>query len=264
MNEKILSLIREAGNIMKNARHIEQNVSTKEGEANFVTTYDSAVQHFLFEKLSDLYPDAAFVGEEDSADDIERLTAGRAFVIDPIDGTTNFIRHFGHSCISVALCENGETIVGAIYNPYTDEMFCAEKAEGAYYIAGGVRRRMHVSTYSLANGLSLVGTSPYYAELHDRTFAAMRTLFDHSLDVRRCGSAALDLCMIADGRAEVYFEALLSPWDYAAGMLLVREAGGTVTQPNGSAIVLHKKCGVLAGNPEAHAAAVRLLEGLHV
>ena len=259
MNEQLLSVIREAGEIVLRARDIDRTISAKEGDANFVTEYDSAVQQFLFEKLAQLYPDAAFVGEEDSADDIARLNAGRAFVIDPIDGTTNFIRHFGHSCISVALCESGETVLGVIYNPYTDEMYCAEKGQGAWYLCGGNSRSLCVSDRTLDNGLSLVGTTPYYADLHERTFFAMRTLFENSLDVRRCGSAALDLCMIADGRAEVYFEALLSPWDYAAGMLIVREAGGIVTQPDGSPLYLDRKCGVLAGNPAAYEAAKALL-----
>jgi len=258
MIEPILSLMRQAGEIMKSARDIERSVEVKEGEANFVTVYDSAVQKFLFEKLAELFPDAAFVGEEDSADDIKRLTSGRAFVIDPIDGTTNFIRHFGHSCISVALCENGETVLGVVYNPYTDEAYCAEKGKGACLIRGETRRPLKVSDQPLANGLSLVGTAPYYAELHERTFDAMRTLFDRSLDVRRCGSAALDLCLIADGRAEVYVELLLSPWDYAAGMLIVREAGGIVTRVDGSDVVLTEKCSVLAGNPRAYAEALRL------
>ena len=259
MIDQILSLLREAGEIMKSARDIEKGIEEKDGEANFVTVYDSAVQKFLFEKLAALFPDAAFVGEEDSADDIAHLTSGRAFVIDPIDGTTNFIKHFGHSCISVALCENGETVLGVVYNPYTDEAYCAEKGKGAYYLCGGRRRPLCVSSQPLSNGLSLVGTAPYYTELHDRTFAAMRTLFDHSLDVRRCGSAALDLCMIADGRAEVYLEMLLSPWDYAAGMLLVREAGGVITQLDGAPVRLDEKCSVLAGNPQAYAAAKQLL-----
>ena len=259
MNEQLLSVIREAGEIVLRARDIDRSITAKAGDANFVTEYDSAVQKFLFEKLAELYPDAAFVGEEDSADDIARLNAGRAFVIDPIDGTTNFIRHFGHSCISVALCENGESVLGVIYNPYTDEMYCAEKGQGAWHICGGKRRPLRVSERTLDNGLSLVGTSPYYADLHERTFFVMRTLFDHSLDIRRCGSAALDLCMIADGRAEVYFEASLSPWDYAAGMLIVREAGGIVTQPDGTPVRLDRKCGVLAGNPAAYETAKALL-----
>ncbi len=259
MNEQLIALIREAGEIMKGARNIERGIEVKEGDANFVTEYDSAVQKFLFEKLAILYPDAAFVGEEDSADDIARLTSGRAFVIDPIDGTTNFIKHFGHSCISVALCENGETVLGIVYNPYTDEMYCAEAGSGAYLLCGGKRRTLRVSEQTLENGLSLIGTSPYYTDLHDRTFSVMRMLFEHSLDIRRCGSAALDLCMIADGRAEVYFEALLSPWDYAAGMLIVREAGGIVTQPDGAPMRLNRKCGVLAGNSAAYKAAKALL-----
>ncbi|MBE6560425.1 MAG: inositol monophosphatase [Ruminococcaceae bacterium] len=259
MHEQLITLIREAGEIMKSARDIERGIEVKEGDANFVTEYDSAVQKFLFEKLALLYPEAAFVGEEDSADDIARLTSGKAFVIDPIDGTTNFIKHFGHSCISVALCENGETVLGIVYNPYTDEMYCAEAGKGAWLLCGGKRRTLQVSRQPLENGLSLIGTSPYYTQLHDRTFSVMRTLFEHSLDIRRCGSAALDLCMIADGRAEVYFEAILSPWDYAAGMLIVREAGGIVTQPDGTPLQMDRKCGILAGNPAAYEAAKLLL-----
>ena len=260
MNEQLISIIREAGEIILRARDIDRSVVSKEGEANFVTEYDSAVQKFLFEKLAELYPDAAFVGEEDSADDIARLTSGRAFVIDPIDGTTNFIKHFGISSISVALCENGDTVLGIVYNPYTDEMYCAENGGGAYLLCGGKRTPLCVSEQSLENGLSLIGTSPYYAELHDRTFAVMRTLFEHSLDIRRCGSAALDLCAVAAGRAEVYYEAILSPWDYAAGMLLVREAGGTVTQPDGTPLRLDRKCGVFAGGKTAYSTARKLIE----
>lgn len=259
MNEQLIAVIREAGAIMKRARDIERGVSEKEGDANFVTAYDSAVQKYLFDRLALLYPDAAFIGEEDSADDFDRLGAGRAFVIDPIDGTTNFIKHFGHSCVSVALCEHGTPVLGAVYNPYTDEMYCAEAGKGAWLVRGGARQPLHVSGQPLSAGLTLVGTSPYYAELHDATFAAMRTLFEHSLDLRRSGSAALDLCLIAAGCAEVFYELRLSPWDFAAGALIIREAGGVVTQMNGAPLTLGGKCSVLAGNPASHGEALRLL-----
>lgn len=258
MEEALISVIRSAGDIMLSAHDIGGSVEAKEGEANFVTAYDRAVQKYLFEELGKLYPDAAFVGEEDSADDIERLCTGRAFVIDPIDGTQNFIKRFRHSAISVALCEGGEVILGAVFNPYTDELYYAERGRGASVIRRGAVSPLHVSSCALGDGLVLFGASPYYAELHDRTFSALRTLFDHALDVRRCGSAALDLCMIADGRAEVFFEMRLCPWDYAAGLLIVREAGGVVTQIGGAPVRLDRKCSILAGNPRAYADAAAL------
>lgn len=259
MNDSLIAVIREAGAIMTGARDIERGVTAKAGDANFVTAYDSAVQKYLFERLAALYPDAVFIGEEDSADDFARLGAGRAFVIDPIDGTTNFIRHFGYSCVSVALCEVGIPSLGVVFNPFTDEMYCAGAGEGAWVIRRGVRRALHVSSRPLADGVVMAGTSPYYSDLHGSTFAVMRTLFEHSLDLRRSGSAALDLCRIAEGSAEVFFELCLSPWDFAAAALIIREAGGTVSRLDGAPLTLDGKCGVLAGNPAAHREALRLL-----
>lgn len=258
MLEAILRVMREAGQIVLRAHDTESSVREKEGTANFVTAYDSAVQKFLFERLHSVCPEAAFVGEEDSADNTEQICHGYAFVIDPIDGTQNFIKGFRHSAISVALCSDGAPILGAVYNPYTDEMFYAEKGKGAFLQSGAHVRTVHVSSHPLSEGLVLFGTAPYYKELHDRTFRAVRTLFEHALDIRRCGSAALDLCMIADGRAEVYMEVRLSPWDYAAGMLIVQEAGGIVTEMDGSPIGLTRKSTMLCGNPFAYADALAL------
>ena len=232
MENGLISTIREAGRIILSAHDAEKSVEVKPGEANFVTYYDKAVQEFLFERLGALYPDFAFVGEEEGADDIARLTGGRAFVIDPIDGTTNFMRGFRHSSVSVALCEDGEVRLGAVL------------------IGRDSTRALHVSPRPLENGLVLFGTTPYYAETYDETFRILRKLFEASLDVRRIGSAALDLCMIADGRGEAFFEVCLSPWDYAAGNLIVSEAGGIVTRIDGSPVQLNEKGSILAASPD--------------
>ena len=250
MENGLISTIREAGRIILSAHDAEKSVEVKPGEANFVTYYDKAVQEFLFERLGALYPDFAFVGEEEGADDIARLTGGKAFVIDPIDGTTNFMRGFRHSSVSVALCEDGEVRLGAVLNPYTDELFYAEKDKGAVLIGKDSTRALHVSLRPLENGLVLFGTTPYYAETYDETFRILRKLFEASLDVRRIGSAALDLCMIADGRGEAFFEVCLSPWDYAAGNLIVSEAGGIVTRIDGSPVQLNEKGSILAASPD--------------
>lgn len=259
MVSSILSVVREAGEIIRMAHDVDRGVREKEGAANFVTVYDSMVQRFLFEKLRPICPDALFVGEEDSADDTAQIMRGLSFVIDPIDGTQNFLKGFRHSAVSVALCEQGNPIFGVVYNPYTDEMFYAEQGKGAFLACGGTVRPMHVSTQPLAKGVVLFGTAPYYRELYDDTFRNVRILFEHALDIRRCGSAALDLCMIADGRAEVYMEMRLSPWDYAAGLLIVREAGGVGTELNGSPLGLQRKSSMLCGNPQAYADARALL-----
>lgn len=131
-----------------------------------------------------------------------------------------------------------------VYNPYSDEMFTAQKGQGAFCNGKEIR----VSRQPLENGIVLFGTSPYYEELNEESFKKAFDYFKKALDIRRSGSAALDLCSIAAGRAELYFELRLSPWDFAAGALLVKEAGGKVTTVDGQEITYDKPCSVLASN----------------
>lgn len=217
--EKIFSTIREAGKIVLNAHDSENHVTAKEGKKNFVTKYDVAVQKFLFDNLGKIVPQAEFVGEEGETNINSKKLR---FIVDPIDGTTNFMQDYRNSAISVAICEGDEPIFGAIYNPYSDEMFYAEKNKGAYLN----NKPIHVSSRPLSDGLALFGTSPYHPENTDETFRLLRKVFDYSRDIRRSGSAALDICSVACGRCEVFFEKELQPWDYAAGTIIIREAGG--------------------------------------
>ena len=238
--EQICQAVRQAGQIVLEADRTPQMVDEKEGRANFVTVYDKKVQEFLQEELGKILPEAVFVGEEE--DIHASISKGFAFIVDPIDGTTNFIKDYHLSAISVGLAKDGLPYMGVIYNPYLDEMYWAWKGHGAFLNG----KPIHVSSNDLAHGLVLFGTSPYYPELTDKTFAIARGLFEKSLDLRRSGSAAADLCSIAAGRAELYFEMKLSPWDYAAGTVIVAEAGGSVTQFDGSPITLGRPCQVLA------------------
>ena len=148
------------------------------------------------------------------------------------------------SCVSVALVEDGLVQLGIIYNPYLDELFLAKRGEGAFCND----KRLQVSNQPLSNGLVLFGTSPYDASLREASFKLAYEQFKQALERRRSGSAALDLCAIAAGRAELYFEMKLSPWDYAAGSLIVEEAGGIVTTLDGDRITFDKPCSVLARN----------------
>ena len=238
----LIETVRECGQVILNADRSSIEIDSKAGPANFVTEYDKKVQDLLEEKLTEIVPDAKFVGEEENSEKVTPI--GKYFVVDPIDGTTNFIKDYHVSCISVALIENGKVEIGIVYNPYLDEMFWAQRGQGAYCNDSKIR----VSNQPLSNGIVLFGTSPYYAELHEKSFETAFKYFKQALDIRRSGSAAIDLCSIAAGRAELYFELRLSPWDYAAGSLIVEEAGGVVTTVEGEPVSFDMPCSVLARN----------------
>lgn len=239
---KIIAQIYDCGQTIKNADRSSIVVSEKEGKANFVTSYDKNIQETIRERLLTVFPSAVFVGEEE--DIHESIEKGYAFIVDPIDGTTNFMKDYHCSCISVGMTYNGRLLAGVVYNPYLEEIYYAREGKGAY--CNG--KPIHVSNEKIENGIVLFGTAPYYVELKEKTFALAMDYYDRALDLRRSGSAALDLCAIAAGRAEVFFECVLSPWDYAAGTLLIREAGGTVTTLEGGDITLEKKCSIFATN----------------
>lgn len=252
MLEKIIDTVKKAGEIVLSAHNQESAVTAKEGKKNFVTKYDVAVQEFLFEELGKLFPEAEFVGEE-GADNFE--SNALRFIIDPIDGTTNFMQDFRCSCISVALCRENDVIAGVVYNPYTNEIFSAEKGKGAYLNG----KKISVSDRPLSDGLALFGTSPYHPENTDETFALLRKVFDFCRDIRRSGSAAYDICTVACGRCEVFFEKELQPWDVAAGTLILKEAGGLALNFEGNDISFSKPEDVVFANPKAYKEFVTLL-----
>lgn len=239
---KIVDVVRECGEIILHADRSKSCIDEKTGHANFVTAYDKKIQQILQKRLLQILPEAVFVGEEE---DIHASVAkGYAFIVDPIDGTTNFIKDYHMSVVSVGLTSDGEKYMGVVYNPYSDEMFTAVKGQGAYLND----KPIHVSSQPLSNGLVLFGTAPYYEELSKRSFEMAYDYFRQALDVRRSGSAAFDLCSVAAGRAEIFFELRLSPWDYAAGALILEEAGGKVTTIQGEPLTLQAGCSVLATN----------------
>ena len=252
MLEKIIDTVKKVGEIILSAHNQENAVTAKEGKKNFVTKYDVAVQEFLFEELGKAFPEAEFVGEE-GENNFE--SNALRFIIDPIDGTTNFMQDYRCSCISVALCKENDLIAGVVYNPYTKEIFSAEKGKGAYLDG----KKISVSDRPLSDGLALFGTSPYHPENTDETFALMRKVFDFCRDLRRSGSAAYDICAVACGRCEVFFEKELQPWDVAAGTLILKEAGGLALNFEGNEISFSKPEDVIFANPKAYEEFVTLL-----
>lgn len=219
---------------------------TKTGHRDVVTEYDRRVQELLMERLSTAVPGAVFFCEENEQQG--DLQAEHVFVIDPIDGTMNFVRGFHHSAISVAYVQAGVIWAAAVYNPYGSECFSALAGEGAW--CNG--RPIHAGELPLAESVVCCGTAPYSPQLADSTFALMKKAFLAALDIRREGSAALDMCSAAAGRAGVYFEPTVSLWDIAAGLLLVQEAGGVCCRLDGSPVPLDgSKPSILAGGKQA-------------
>ena len=235
---------RLAAELILHARSIL--AETKSGRRDVVTEYDRRVQALLMEQLQHAVPEAGFFCEE--MDTRAKPDEPKIFIIDPIDGTMNFVHGFHYSCISVAYAEHGEVLAGAVYNPYSDEMFTAVRGQGACLNG----KPIHVARGGLSENIACFGTAPYNADLADKSFTLVRRVFDAALDIRREGSAALDLCAVASGRAGLYFEMQVALWDYAAGALLVREAGGICSAADGSPFPSDgSKTSIVAGAPDA-------------
>ena len=252
MLNAVVQAAREAGSILLSAHDLRNAVSEKEGVGNFVTTYDVKVQNFLREKLLTRYLRVTSSARR-TPYTTTRCTALPSSSI-PSTCTANFVRGWKHSAVSIALAQDGELILGVVYNPYRDEMFTAQKGRGA--LLDG--QPIHVSARTMDRGVFCFGTSPYDRALRARSFRIASRLMDRMQDLRRFGSAALDLTDIACGRAELGFECILQPWDYAAGALILQEAGGRISQLDGSPITLDRPCSILSGNPLVHAAFLAL------
>lgn len=226
MRNAVEPILRRAARIMLD--FADPAVYSKGRHADFVTEADVAVQDFLLTELSKVFPDARFLAEEGEG---QALTNAFTFIIDPIDGTTNYFRRRRSSMISIGAVQNKEPVFGLIYDPYRDEMYHAEPTKGAWCND----ERLHVADMPFEKALIGFGTGPYYEELFDVTSRSFAALLPAVADIRRTGSACLDLCDIAAGRSDGHFEWCLQPWDYCAGTLLVQEAGG--------------KCGNILGGP---------------
>ncbi|MBR1456185.1 MAG: inositol monophosphatase [Oscillospiraceae bacterium] len=252
--EAIMAAEREAAELILHAHGVLAECKT--GHRDVVTEYDRRVQQLLTERLGAALPGAKFFCEENDRQD--ELGAEHLFIIDPIDGTMNFVHRLNHSCISVAYARRGTVQAAAVYNPYVDEMFSAVRGGGAFLNGRPIR----VDPAPLSESVVCVGTAPYREELTARTFALMERVCRASLDIRRQGSAALDLCSVAAGRAGLYFELSLSLWDYAAGALLVEEAGGRCLTVEGGPLPYDSgKPTILAGGARAVADFLALPEG---
>ena len=245
--DQMEEIIRHAGEVMKSNSPAAGAVHAKDGIANFVTDFDVRIQKYLIGELSRMFPGCGFFGEEETDGNDHNTASGLCFFIDPIDGTTNYIFGYHHSCVSVGVSSEGRMIAGFVYNPYVDEFFSAVQGHGAFLNG----QRLHVSDRSLEEGIAAYGCARYNEGDTDALFQVAKELYLNSLSLRNGGSAALDLCRIASGSNVAYLELKLQPYDFAAASVIIREAGGIIGQVDGSEVSLDKPCSILAGTPKA-------------
>lgn len=239
MIDKIKEIVREAAKFMVAPDQIR--IMQKGGRENIVTSSDLAVQDFLIERLEHLIPDCGFLCEEK---DVADTCHSHIWIIDPIDGTANYSRGVDQCAICVGLWEEGTMSKSVIYLPRTEEMFYAEKGKGAWRNGA----RIHVSDRSFDNSIMCTALPVYHKERALECADFITEVFLRCNDIRRFGAAAPELCYIAMGRFELYFEYLLSPWDFAAASLIVEEAGGQLSDLTGKPLNPLAPSGVLAAN----------------
>jgi len=250
LHDAFYTVLRRAGELMLSYQ--DPAVYVKEGHANLVTEADNAVQAFLLEELHRVIPSAAFMAEEGEQ---AVLGDGLTFIIDPIDGTMNYTRRRASSVISVGLSEGKRAVAGAILNPYTGDLYHTERGQGAFCNS----TQLHVSELPFSRALIELGSAPYRTDLNRLTANCVERLLSEAADIRRSGSAAIDLCNVAAGRADGMFEWNLQPWDYCAGSLLVEEAGGMAGQIGGGAVELSNGSAFIAGSAASYEPLRRLL-----
>ena len=253
MKRTAIRAAKEAGKIILHYYSKNVNARSKENTYDLVTKADIASDNKIISIIKNRFPDHSLLTEE-SGEEIHN--SDYCWIIDPLDGTNNFYHKFPMFCVSIALYKKGKPLIGVVFDPLKNEFFCAEKNEGAYLN----NKKIKVSN---ANTLkkSLLALGFYYERglLMRKSLGQMKKFFYENVHgIRRTGSAALDLCYTACGRLDGYWELKLNPWDYAAGSLILTEAGGRITDIQGKRY--HLMMGnVAASNGKIHRHMIRIL-----
>ncbi len=254
LSKQLFEIALECSELFLKGFNAKKNIRYK-GTVDLVTEYDVVIEKKLTDKLNKKFPDYTVVGEENTT----KITYPvKAIYIDPIDGTTNFVHQIPHCAISIGIWENGMPVAGIVYNPVQNECFSADVGKGAYLNG----KQLHVSKQNLLQQ-SLVATGFPYTKVkkgkdYEWVLKCLANLLPITRDIRRFGAASLDLCYLAKGTFDAYYECNLKPWDVAAGALIVQEAGGKITDLDGKAYTLDEYT-IVASNSKIHDA---LLEQL--
>jgi myo-inositol-1(or 4)-monophosphatase len=254
INVMAAAATKAARNLKRDFGEVENLQVSKKGPSDFVTVADKKAEEVLHAELSRVRPDFGFVMEEGGI--IEGSDKSHRWIIDPLDGTTNFLHGLPQFAISIGVERDGEIIAGLIYNPIADEMYWAEKGAGAYCNDRRLRvaARKDLKECVIATGIPFHGRGD-----HMRFLKELGLVMREVAGIRRFGAASLDLAFVASGRFDAFWETDLQPWDIAAGIILVREAGGHVTDQRGAKKVLHAP-EIIAGNEIVHEKLRRLIE----
>lgn len=236
--ESLIAVVKEAASLMT-VDHFD--IAQKNGYSNIVTSSDLAVQKFLCKRLAELLPGSGFLCEEE---DMQDTTHECTWIIDPIDGTANYSRGIAQCAICVGLRYKGEMKLAVVYLPRTEELFSAEKGRGAFLNG----KPIHVSDRPFGDAIICTAYSVYHKELTDVCADIVADVMKQCNDFRRFGACAPELCYMAMGRCELYFEIQLCPWDFAAASLIVKEAGGVITDVAGRELSCVEPTGVIAAN----------------
>lgn len=252
----MIAAARKAGRALKrDFGEVEKLQVSLKGPANFVSSADRRAEETLYAELSRARPGYGFLGEEGGSR--EGADRTHRWIVDPLDGTTNFLHGIPQFCISIALQREGTIVAGLLYNPAIEELFVAERGKGAFLNDQRIRvaARRGLADCVIACGLPHLGRGNI--ELGHRETRAVQ---GQVAGLRRFGAAALDLGWVAAGRLDGYWERDLKPWDMAAGLLIVREAGGYVSDLDGADEMLAKGH-IVAGNETVHKELLRVLKG---
>jgi myo-inositol-1(or 4)-monophosphatase len=242
----------KAGGILRENLHGVREISYK-GDINLVTEMDMRSERAVVERVLASFPDHCILAEEET---MNRSGSGFTWIIDPLDGTTNYAHGYPCFSVSIALEREGEIILGVVYDPMRNELFSAQKGDGAFLNGKQIRVS---SADTLIKSLLATGF-PYDRKVSEKNnLVYFHDLLMASQEVRRDGSAALDLCSVACGRFDGFWELKLKPWDVAAGSLIAREAGGSVSDLSGSAFSIHDD-EILASNGRIHGQMVEILQ----
>src|SRR5271168_4781829 len=254
LNVMVKAALRAGRSLKRDLGEVEQLQVSLKGPRNFVTAADKRAEEIVREELAKARPDYAFLGEEGGTHEGSDKT--HRWIVDPLDGTTNFLHGIPHFAVSIALERSGTIVAGLVYNPANDDLFVAERGKGAFLNDQRIRvaARRRLGDAIVGCGLPHYGRGDLKASRHEIAAAQQ-----HFAGLRRYGAATLDLAWIAAGRLDAYWERDLSPWDLAAGLILVREAGGFVSDLDGGEKIFAKG-EVAAGNDTMHRELLRLLK----
>ncbi len=245
----------EAGRVLSERFRRTSLAVTRKGEIDLVTEADVAAERLIVERVRSHHPRHSILAEE-SGESIVEGAGEYKWIIDPLDGTTNYAHGYPCFCVSIALEHDGEIVLGVVHDPTRDETFAAERGAGATLNG----RTIRVSEIDDLNSAMLCTGFPYDVRGRNQFARHFSNFIMHAQAVRRDGAAALDLAYVASGRFDGFYEEGLRPWDVAAGVLLVEEAGGRVTHYDGSPFHIYKPP-IAASNGLVHEAMLAVLQG---